>query len=130
MGKEEFLKFATENGFSAEDIRQVVADVESRAGEDSPADWEYGRSLLFFDPRIAHYKMSKKEFMAKAKQLGYSTDQINGAIKSVETYRLAWGMPPAWEAQLIVLPEARTNLIGRPARNLSDAERQENADIL
>lgn len=106
MGKEEFLRFAADHGFPMKDINMIVADVESEATDDNPPNWEYAKNcLLFYDPRLAHYKMSKEEFLIAAKKLGYTDQHIQDVVESVEQDQRD-GFPPAWEAWLIELPVA------------------------
>lgn len=104
MGKDEFLRFATDHGFSLNDINMVVADIENEAFNGNPPDWEYGKALLFYNSRIAHYKMSKEEFLTSAGELGYTEQQIQKIVETVERNQRKYGDLPAWETQLTPLP--------------------------
>ncbi|MCI8426568.1 MAG: hypothetical protein HFJ03_03335 [Lachnospira sp.] len=48
--------------------------------------------------------MGKEEFLEKAKEMGYTQEQINIIVKDVEENKLKLGLPPAWEMELIELP--------------------------
>ena len=48
--------------------------------------------------------MGKEEFLKKAKEMGYTQEQIDLIVKDVEENHIKLGLPPAWEMELIVLP--------------------------
>lgn len=40
--------------------------------------------------------MGKEEFLEKAKEMGYTQEQIDIIVKDVEEDKLKLGLPPAW----------------------------------
>ncbi len=65
---------------------------------------QFGKYFKELERRGIHSRIDKEEFLEKAKEMGCTQEQIDIIVKDVEEKRIKWGLPPAWEMELVKLP--------------------------